>query len=286
MKDYYVIGVSAALTASMIWSLAPGLISRYGGKTKSTVLNTLRAYYASLILLIYILLTLSNRWLSFEGILVIIISAIFGPLLGDTLYIKSIKRIGGGNAISISYTYIFFAQLYSFIIFNEEISLSMIIGTFISLLGIYVTYSGEKQKLVLKGLVYAIGASLSWGMGATLSKLALMYGDPVTVAFVRNLFTALALSIFTYKYLPGTLKLKGVQLTAFITGGLGFGVGMTLFLTAISLVGVSATVLTTSITPVLGRILARIIAHEKPSMKAYLGTLTTSLGIFIGLYFA
>ncbi len=136
MKDYYVIGISAALTASMIWSLAPGLISRYGGKTKSTVLNTLRAYYASLILLIYILLTLSNRWLSSEGILVIIISAIFGPLLGDTLYIKSIKRIGGGNAISISYTYIFFAQLYSFIIFNEEISLSMIIGTFISLLGI------------------------------------------------------------------------------------------------------------------------------------------------------
>ncbi len=286
MKDYYVIGISAALTASMIWSLAPGLISRYGGKTKSTVLNTLRAYYASLILLIYILLTISDRWLSFEGILVIIISAIFGPLLGDTLYIKSIKRIGGGNAISISYTYIFFAQLYSFIIFNEEISLSMIIGTFISLLGIYVTYSGEKQKLVLKGLVYAIGASLSWGMGATLSKLALMYGDPVTVAFVRNSFTALALFIFTYKYLPGTLKLKGVQLTAFITGGLGFGVGMTLFLTAINLVGVSATVLTTSITPVLGRILARIIAHEKPSMKVYLGTLTTSLGIFIGLYFA
>ena len=123
-------------------------------------------------------------------------------------------------------------------------------------------------------------------MGATLSKLAIMYGDPVTVAFVRNLFTALVLSIFAYKYLPRTLKLEGVQLTAFITGGLGFGVGMTLFLTAISLVGVSATVLTTSITPVLGRIIVRIIAYEKPSMRAYLGTLTTSLGIFIGLHSA
>ena len=286
MNDYYIIDISAALTASMIWSLAPGLISRYGGKTKSTVLNTLRAYYASIILLIYILFTLNNRWILIKGIPIIITSAFFGPLLGDTLYIKSIKRIGGGNAVSISYTYIFFAQLYSYILFNEKITIFMIIGTFISLLGIYVTYSGEKQKLVLKGLIYAIGASLSWGMGATLSKLALIYGDPVTVAFVRNLFTALTLSIFTYKYLPGTLKLKGVQLTAFITGGLGFGVGMTLFLTAISLVGVNATVLTTSITPVLGRILARIIAHEKPSTRAYLGTLTTSLGIFIGLYFA
>ena len=286
MNDYYIIGISAALTASMIWSLAPGLISRYGGKTKSTVLNTLRAYYASIILLIYILSTLNNRWILIKGIPIIITSAFFGPLLGDILYIKSIKRIGGGNAVSISYTYIFFAQLYSYILFNEKITIFMIIGTFISLLGIYVTYSGEKQKLVLKGLIYAIGASLSWGMGATLSKLALIYGDPVTVAFVRNLFTALTLSIFTYKYLPGTLKLKGVQLTAFITGGLGFGVGMTLFLTAISLVGVNATVLTTSITPVLGRILARIIAHEKPSTRAYLGTLTTSLGIFIGLYFA
>ncbi len=286
MNDYYIIGISAALTASMIWSLAPGLISRYGGKTKSTVLNTLRAYYASIILLIYILSTLNNRWILIKGIPIIITSAFFGPLLGDTLYIKSIKRIGGGNAVSISYTYIFFAQLYSYILFNEKITIFMIIGTFISLLGIYVTYSGEKQKLVLKGLIYAIGASLSWGMGATLSKLALIYGDPVTVAFVRNLFTALTLSIFTYKYLPGTLKLKGVQLTAFITGGLGFGVGMTLFLTAISLVGVNATVLTTSITPVLGRVLARIIAHEKPSTRAYLGTLTTSLGIFIGLYFA
>ncbi|MCD6301885.1 MAG: DMT family transporter [Staphylothermus sp.] len=284
MNEYYIIGIMAALSASMIWSFAPGLISKYGNKTKSTVLNTLRTYYASLLLLIYIIFTLNNRWILYEGIPIVVISAFFGPLLGDTLYIKSIKRIGGGNAISISYTYIFFAQLYSFILYNEKITTLMIMGTFVSLLGIYITYSGEKHRLLPRGLLYAIGTALSWGMGATLSKLALMYGDPVTIAFVRNLSTALILSIFTYKYLPMTLKLKEIQLTAFITGGLGFGVGMTLFLTAISLVGVGATVLATSLTPVLGRIIARLIAHEKPSKKAYLGTIITSLGIFIGLY--
>ena len=40
----------------------------------------------------------------------------------------------------------------------------IIIGTFISLLGVYITYSGEKQKLVLKGLIYAIGAAVSWAV--------------------------------------------------------------------------------------------------------------------------
>ncbi|ADI31241.1 DMT family transporter [Staphylothermus hellenicus] len=279
------IGVLSALTASSIWSLSPGLISRYGKGTDATTLNMLRGLHAVFVLFLIFHLTINERWFVPEGIFIVYISAFFGPLLGDTLYIYSIKHIGGGNAVSISYTYIFFAQLYSYLLYGEQLRIQLILGSFIAIIGVYLVYSGQKNDIKITGFIAALGAALSWGMGATLSKLALNYGDPVTIALLRNLSTTISLLPITYNSAKKVFLDKEIQITAFITGGIGFGVGMTLFLTAINTIGVSATVLATSLTPVLGRILAKFIAGEKPSPKTYLGTIITSTGIFIGLYF-
>ncbi|ABN69804.1 protein of unknown function DUF6, transmembrane [Staphylothermus marinus F1] len=280
-----VIGVLSALTASSIWSLSPGLISRYGKGVDAITLNMLRSLHAVFVLFFIFLLTINDRWFVPEGILIVYISAFFGPLLGDTLYIHSIKHIGGGNAVSISYTYIFFAQLYSYLLYGEQLRIQLILGSFIAIIGVYLVYSGQRNDIKIIGFLAALGAALSWGMGATLSKLALNYGDPVTIALLRNLSTTISLLPITYNSVKKVFLDKEVQITAFITGGIGFGIGMTLFLTAINTIGVSATVLATSLTPVLGRILAKYIAGEKPSPKTYLGTIITSTGIFIGLYF-
>ncbi len=152
----------------------------------------------------------------------------------------------------------------------------------IALYGIHMVYSGEKHNLELLGFLAAVGAALSWGMGATLSKLALQYGDLLTIALYRNLAVMLTLLPFTYREARLIIEKKGM-IIGVITGGLGFGVGMTLFLYAITRVGVGITALSTSLTPVLGRILSRYIAGEKPSRKAYLGSIITTIGILVGL---
>ena len=279
--DYY-LGVASAVTAGFIWSLAPGTISRYGKNYRSHVVNMARSFYAVIFLLFIIMVTSTPLNVDPTGLGIIYISAFFGPLLGDTLYIASIKRIGGGNAVSIGYLYIFLAQIYSHILFGEELTTRLLAGTIIALYGIHMVYSGEKHNLELLGFLAAVGAALSWGMGATLSKLALQYGEPLTIALYRNLAVMLTLIPFTYRETRIIVEKKGL-IIGVITGGLGFGAGMTLFLYAITRVGVGVTALSTSLTPVLGRILSRYIAGEKPSRKAYLGSIITTIGILVGL---
>ncbi len=281
--EQYYLGVVSALTAGSIWSLSPGLISRLGREYPSKAINAARSLWGVLFLVFIIPLTGSSYIINYNGIIVVYISAVFGPLLGDLLYIKAIKRIGGGNAVSIGYFYIFFAQLFSAIAYGEEITIRLIIGTFTALYGIHLVYSGEKRSYTKTGFIYAIGAALSWGLGATLSKAALQYGDPISIAFYRNLSVIITLLPFTAKNLAKLFTQRNGLLIGIITGGFGFGVGMTLFLYAITIVGVSVTALATSLTPVLGRIFARIIASEKPSRKAVLGTIVTALGIAVGL---
>ncbi len=275
-------GYITALTASLLWSINPGLINKLAKNINSLLVNFSRNLYGALMVLTVILLYGGEPVIDYTGLLIVYISALAGPLLGDVSYIYSIKRIGGGNAVAIGYTYIFYAQFFSAILYGEKISLNLGVGTIIALLGVYIVYSGEKHVIDKKGFLAAITASISWGLGATLSKAALQYGDPLQVAFYRNLFVTLTLLPFIHNELK-IIRSRELLILGVITGGLGFGAGMPLFLYAVKTIGVSATALTTALTPVLGRVFARIIAGEKPSVKAYIGTLVTIIGIIIGL---
>ncbi len=280
--EHYYLGIAAALAAGSLWSLGPGVIRRYAGGERSYVVNMVRSLYAVAFLAALIPLVGESYAVDIRGVAIIYVSAFFGPLLGDTLYIASIKRIGGGNAVTLAYTYIFFAQLYSHILYGEPLHPRLLAGTLIALLGIHTVYRGEKHMYDRKGFAAAMAAALSWGMGAALSKATLMYGDPLPIALYRNAAVAATLLLLGYRRLRAVAE-RNMAVIGIVTGGLGFGVGMTLFLYAITGVGVAVTALATSITPVLGRIVARKIAHEKPSRKAYLGTLLTAAGILVGL---
>ena len=278
-----VLGVLAGLLAGTIWGLAPGIISKYGRGKPFYIINYARSMYAVLLLALIVIASSLPLSISPVGLLVIAISAVFGPLLGDLFYIYSIQRIGGGNAVSIGYIYIFIAQVLSAIFYHEQLSPRLVVGTVLAMTGIYLIYSGEKHRLNKAGVAAALAAALSWGMGATLSRLAVSYGAPLVVALYRNLTVLLILVTVSYRETPYVFTKNGFIL-GFIAGGLGFGIGMTLFLYAVKTVGVAVTALATSISPVLGRIFSRIIAGEKPSPRAVYGTLVSALGIFIGVY--
>ncbi len=278
-----VLGILAGLLAGTIWGLAPGIISRYGRGKPFYIINYARSMYAVILLTLMVIALSLPPSIPHVGLFVIAVSAIFGPLLGDLFYIYSIQRIGGGNAVSIGYTYIFVAQVLSAIFYHEQLSLRLVLGTALALAGIYLIYSGEKQRLDKTGVAAAIAAALSWGIGATLSRLAVSYGAPFIVALYRNLTVLLILAPVSYRETHYVFTKNGF-IVGFIAGGLGFGIGMTLFLYAVKTIGVAVTALATSISPVLGRIFSRIIAGEKPSSRAVYGTLVSALGIFIGVY--
>ncbi len=278
----HVVGLSAVFITSIAWAVSPTLISRFAYSVSEYTFAMLRSFFA--VISLSMILLFINIQFSLEGILVTLISAILGPIVGAVSYVKSIKLIGSGNAVSISYLYIFFAQFSSYTILGERASLLLYIGSVIALMGVFIVCSGESHVMNRIGIVYGLIAAISGGLASAVLKVAVKYGDPLSIAFLRNLFSLVILAPFTYDEAFKVTRDKGVLLTLVFTGSLGLGLGMWFFIYAMDILGVSATVLVTSLTPVLTRIFSVYIAREKPSRKAYIGTIVTSLGIIVGLH--
>lgn len=105
----------------------------------------------------------------------------------------------------------------------------------------------------------------------------------MSLGFVRSIILTLALLPISFNEAKSGPLVKRVVFTAIVTGGLGYGIGVPLFLEAIKLVGVAVAVLSTSLTPVLGRLLSVILANEKINYEGLIGTLLVVSGILIGL---
>lgn len=56
---------------------------------------------------------------------------------------------------------------------------------------------------------------------------------------------------------------------------------MYLFIYSVGSIGVSATAVATALTPTLTMVTAKFLAGEKPSVRHFLGVLTTSVGTLI-----
>ncbi|RLG84540.1 MAG: EamA family transporter [Thermoprotei archaeon] len=278
-------GIVLAVIAALIWSFTPSIIRKFSENADPISLNALRAFFATLILTPVITITGIRVELEVQGILFILLSALIGPGVGDIFYIISIRRIGGGRAVAISYFYVFVAQFLAMVLLRETLRPWLVLGTILALTGIIlVRFEGGHDTRHIDWFI-AFAPAFAWGLGTIVNKFALYYTDPLSLSFLRVAILTIFLYMISFNKMGKNIGRKNVLITAFITGGLGYGVGIPLFLYAIDSIGVSATVLATTLTPVLGRILSSIIAGEKVNLKGVIGTFLVVLGIFIGIWF-
>ncbi|WP_448578139.1 DMT family transporter [Thermosphaera sp.] len=275
----------APVMASLMWSLNPAVISKYREHIKPVLFTGFRALVA-LVFLIPLTLLYSQGFTGFTGvaIAVILASAMLGPGVGDASYTRAIQLLGGSLAVVISYTYIFVSQFIATVFLNEPLRLSVIAGSLIAFLGIVLASSnGNGRRLALKGVAYAVVASVSWGVATSMIKVALQYADTLTLTVLRLGFIA----VF---FIPAGLIVEGgprsggskpLIKASLITGVLGWSIGMLLFIYSINKIGVSATAVATALTPVLSQLTVKLLSREKPTLKTIGGALLISLGTII-----
>ncbi|RLG76088.1 MAG: EamA family transporter [Thermoprotei archaeon] len=277
------IGVAAAATAAILWALNPALIKIGAERLDALLFNALRVL-ASLPLLaglaVYRRVNMPQNpvvWLY------ILIATVIGVGIGDLLYIIATKHIGGGRAVTISYTYIFVSQGLATLTLGEEVTNRLVLGSSIALIGIWlVAKEGDKNGNTLKGCAAALGAALAWGIGSIVNKMALKYIDALELAFLRMLVLTLILSPVYIRHLR-SLGDRLALIISIVSGVLSFSIALPLFLFAIDVVGVAVTVLVTALTPVLGRVFAHIMAKEAVTVRGISGTLLTAVGIVLGI---
>lgn len=279
------IDLMAIVTASIIWSLHPALIFRFRKYVKPITYTAIRAIAAIVFLLLLIPFNgIGSLELEPSIMTIVIVSAILGPGVGDALYTKAIQLVGSSLAVIISYTYIFVAQSIAAVFLGEALSTLIVIGTILAFMGVVIaTFRGSGNGFKLHGIGCAVATSISWGIAASMLKIALKHVDTFTLTIVR-------IAIIALFFLPLGLAIEGIPrrdsakaifILAIITGVLGWGIGMYLFIYSINTLGVSITAMATALTPVLAQITTKLFTKERPSKNSIIGALMISVGIVI-----
>lgn len=275
---------SAVLLAAIVWSLTPVLIKIGASNVSAIAFNGLRAFSALTLLLPLSLVVNGGVYVdpTPSALIVIVLSALVGLVVGDVAYVKAIQLAGVSKAVIIGYTYIFVSQVLAFILLNEGVGIGTVMGSILAIIGIVLVVGGTQgfgYSHELRGLLAAGVSSLAWGLGSVVNRVALLYSDPVSLALIRIAIQGATLTILDFDGLRSAMTNRRAVLTAFITGILTYGIGATLFLYSLQILGVSITVLATALTSVLSTILTRALTREVLGVKTIVGALCTASGI-------
>jgi EamA-like transporter family. len=257
-----------AIFPAMIWAIAPILYKDFLIENTVLKVNLYRMFFASLALLFPFIVLGYN-----EGIFYGILSGILTLVIGDSFYLLAIKKIGASIAAPVAYTYVFFSQ-FAATFLGEEINYKYFLSATLILIGIFVLSRGGKFKLRLLGVIFALGASLSWTLGQSMIKLATIYNmNPISIAFSRTFSACLALALiclFVEKSLRINLKGNKQLVLASISIS-DLALGSSLFILSIALAGLAITIILTSSSPLITQIIAKIAGKETPTLRDIIG---------------
>ncbi len=134
------------------------------------------------------------------------------------------------------------------------------------------------------GELAALGAALSWTVSAVLYKEALVKTKPFSANILRLVCTSiflLALAGVLGKYGILTNLPSNAVILASVSGIIGLGVGDTLYMASLKLIGVARAVPITCIYPLFNILWAIFIVKETVTLPVAVGAITIVLGIWL-----
>ncbi|HDM22546.1 MAG TPA: hypothetical protein ENG20_02030, partial [Methanomicrobia archaeon] len=160
------LGELLTILSAMIWALS-SVFYKAGLKTmKPTTVNTIRPIVALFFLVGVIIITgdfkdISN--LTTRDIIYIFLSTISGVVIGDLLYMFSLRTVGIARAYPISNTYPLFTILMARLFLGEIITFKLISGAILIIIAIFLISEKDFELDIKKGVIFALGASFFWG---------------------------------------------------------------------------------------------------------------------------
>lgn len=288
------LGEIAATFAALLWAVNAVVLSEAVSKVGSFNVNIGRLFFASILLLITIVLLNSSFNLFWQQYYYLILSGIIGLVIGDYGMLKSYEIIGPRLGMLMMSLVTPISVVLAFLFLDEILSVLQIVGISITILGIAIVVLQKKAKtdsfhFTLKGGVYGLIASVGQAVGLILAKEAFNIGelDEFVAAFVRIFFSLLFLivigrvmgfsknSIRVFKKDKKALKL--IIMGAFL--GPYLGITASLVAIANTHVGIASTLIAT--VPVIMLPVSRFYYKEKLSTISIIGTIIAVIGITI-----
>lgn len=258
------IDIIPALASATIWAVSPIYYRDYLMKSNAIKINFYRLLYASLGLFLPFIVFGFNYAIIYGSL-----SGLLTLAVGDTLYLISIREVGASIAAPVAYTYVLLIQFVA-IFLGEPLTINRIASSMIIILGIYML-SDSKGSARKKGILIALLAALLWTVGQSSIKLATMGNvNPLSIAFARTTTAMFALGLYMLINKKNTFSAKIDKkhhiLLAIISIS-DLGLGSALYIYSIGMIGLTITIILTSISPLLTQIASKILGKESPSIR-------------------
>jgi drug/metabolite transporter (DMT)-like permease len=284
------LGIAAALTCALAWTVLSLLVRRLSTEFSAFSLNIIRSGVGAVLLLPIALVTsdlATLRGVSPSAWAYLMASVVTAVGIGDTAFFESTKTLGLARAMTISTSYPLLASALAFWIFDERITLTIAVGSLVTLGGLVLIVSegppgrvetpGERKR----GLGLALLAALAWAVSATLMKAPLHEVDPISAQAVRLPLTTLAL--WATPWARGTLRTFWARRRAVAWPVAALGAltafSAVAYLAALKYSGVTLGTVLSSVSPLFALPIGRVFFHEAVTWRAAIGAALAVTGI-------
>ena len=129
------LAVAAALGGSLLYGIAGNFTRRYASHIKPLAVATGSQISAAIVMLPLAFLTWPEGPISMTAWAAAIVMGVFSTALAYILYFRLIANTGPTNAITVTYLIPIFAMVLGAVVIDEPITLAMVIGCAVILLG-------------------------------------------------------------------------------------------------------------------------------------------------------
>jgi DME family drug/metabolite transporter len=273
-----------ALISAVIWGIGPIYYRSYLDKMGTLAVNLVRTGSAAAVLFIPFLVFGFDH-----AIVYAFLSGVLTLSLGDTLYLVSIKSVGASVAAPVAYVYVVLVQFLAIFV-GEPLTIIKIASASLVVIGVYVLSGRRDSRLRMKGILTALGAALLWSAGQVVIKIVTNSGDnPLSIAFGRNVAAA-ALVGLIFMSTPsfrrgawGNVSKAALLILAAISVA-DLVVGSSFFIYSVATIGVTTTIILTSISPLLTQVVSKTLGKESPSNREIGAGLLIVLAIVLSVF--
>jgi len=228
-------------------------------------------------------------------VLYLVGSILAGGVLGDTLYLQSLRLLGMQRSFPIMNSFPLFTVLCSALLLGERISVLMMSGMLLVFVGIYLVArsggstgagasGGVSSRDITRGVLMALGTAASYGIEGVLVSLGAQDVSALVANSVRVPVVAVVASLIAWrrgKWAQACrLDRRTVGLLV-LAGVLGWGLAGSLWVAAIQYAGPSKAAIVGSTAPLFGVPLSMLFLREKPTRYTLAGTVLTVAGIIL-----
>ncbi|MCZ6635706.1 MAG: DMT family transporter [bacterium] len=288
-------GEAVGLLSAFIWAVNSLIIRTQSFNVPPTLMNAIRCAVAALFF--WCLLPFNANLSDYARVTpyewaCLMSSVTIGVVVGDTLYLWSIREIGVARTMALVGTTPITTLAFEKLLLGLEVSSTFVLGCFLAASGVFCLAGKPKQTHpdttinLKRGVLLSLSAALLWGLSTTLLKPAIANLTAVQANSIRMPFVA-GLTFLTWRLRSDGMGLQQLGKKALIivafTGLLGMGVGSLFYLTTIGLVGPSKTATLTAATPVFALIMSILFLKEKITLRLLLGVLLCASGVYMVL---